>query len=737
MLITSIQIQNFLCYFGIYEDNTFNFSPGLNIIIGDNNSGKSKLYDAFRWVIHDRVFDSSIRDSPTTSVVKDKIVSDRAKFEAEIDSSISTKIKICLIRKEHDHLAYYELERAYHIRKTAQGFNQLRASTLKTKRSDILLTPNLSLYEDFKKGEKILTAETKLQPVDVDEVLKKIVNTGIEKFLWFQGEQVDSLVDFNKEDSIKAMINQLSDIDQYDKLTKAITPHADEAETQFRRLAKRTKNHKLDSLSEQLEDLEKKITSRQTELSAHQIEKESLSQQKEKFVSRQSDSIEIIKLANKKSKKEEKLKQLKKEVKDTEASYHNNLFDKYWVLEGLGKHIAKFSKIKSQYTENRINTLVDLRADQKNNLQRLPADIPNEAYLTMMLKDCKCYLCNRDFEQGDEVYKTIEHKANQNKNETIPDTTFVFEDNFEQLAQGLKYTVGTNRIKEIGSDIESVDQELYGKKEAIIKLEKEIDKIDADIQKYTKGEDKEMLISQGHSFSLISRDYRNVDEKISTLQEEIPDYKVRAEYTKKEYNKEYDKQPKNKEMKAIEEKKDILRLFARLAKKTRDNVYSDLIEKLEKEVNKHFHKMTMGNKGALGQVKFDINHSFIRPLIVDSNGVELSSVNDSNIILVKLATIMGVITTKSADLPLPLISDAPTSKFGDNYTLNFCRQVSNVFPQSIIMSYDFHQNIKLRDELLKSTERIGFVYEITPAQVNSNNQDRNGLFTKITCLKNG
>lgn len=737
MLITSIQIQNFLCYYGSYENNTFQFAPGLNIIIGDNNAGKSKLYDAFRWVIHDLVFDSSTRTFCLTSVAKDKIISDRAKFEANVNKPVTTKIKVCLIRKEHDHLAYYELERLYHVKKVNTGYIPIGSSALKAKRADVLLSQNPDLYSDFKKWESMLTSEAKLRSVEVDDVLKKIVNTDIEKFLWFQGEQVDSLVDFNKEDSIKSMINQLSDIEQYDLLKKVLTPIADDAENQFRKLANRTKNHKLESISNKLDEVNKEIQSKEKELNNYLKEKEELNLQKEKYVSRQSDSLEVIKLDNQLSRKEEKLKLLRKEVKDIEASYHNNLFSRIWVLEGLSKYITKFSKLRSNYTEKRMDVLVEMRAEQKNKLQRLPADVPNEAYLKMMLKDCKCYLCNRNFEENGEVYQTIEHRIEQNAQQSTPDTTFVFEDSFERLSNGLKHSVGTTKIKQIGSDIDSVNQELFEKKESIKKLEKQIEDIENKIQKYTKGEDKESLINQGHSYNIISRDYRNIDEKVSSLQESLPYYKIRAEELNDAYKKEYNKQPKDDEMKAVEHKKTVLRLIEDLAFKTRDNVYQDLIEQLEEEVNKHFYKMTLGNKGALGKVKFDVKKSYIRPLIVDSKGEELSSVNDSNIILVKLATIMGVITTKSSDLPLPLISDAPTSKFGDNYTLNFCKQISDVFPQSIIMSYDFHQNTSLRDELLKTADRIGYVYEITPAHVNNNNEDRNGLYTIIKPLKNG
>ena len=41
MIIKHIEIENFRCY----EKQEFHFSKGANIILGQNNSGKSKLFD--------------------------------------------------------------------------------------------------------------------------------------------------------------------------------------------------------------------------------------------------------------------------------------------------------------------------------------------------------------------------------------------------------------------------------------------------------------------------------------------------------------------------------------------------------------------------------------------------------------------------------------------------------------------------------------------------------------------
>ena len=55
MIVEGLQLKNFQCYAGEIEENTFRFTRGLNLIIGENGSGKSKIWDAFYWVLYDEI----------------------------------------------------------------------------------------------------------------------------------------------------------------------------------------------------------------------------------------------------------------------------------------------------------------------------------------------------------------------------------------------------------------------------------------------------------------------------------------------------------------------------------------------------------------------------------------------------------------------------------------------------------------------------------------------------------
>jgi DNA sulfur modification protein DndD len=126
------------------------------------------------------------------------------------------------------------------------------------------------------------------------------------------------------------------------------------------------------------------------------------------------------------------------------------------------------------------------------------------------------------------------------------------------------------------------------------------------------------------------------------------------------------------------------------------------------------------------------------PELVDEQGNVLMNLNTGNIILIKLATIMAIISARqgarSTEL-YTLITDAPMSVFGEDYTIGFCRTVSKVYRQSIIMSKEFHKNLALREQLLKDPEvKLGMVYQIEPTIPEADRTNRNSLATRITPL---
>lgn len=93
-IINQVSFHNFFNYYGSYETNEYNFTEGVNIIIADNGTGKSKFFNAFLWLFYDEILDSDTKKKGPVKSLAVKMISDKAKAEASIGDTIECGIKI-------------------------------------------------------------------------------------------------------------------------------------------------------------------------------------------------------------------------------------------------------------------------------------------------------------------------------------------------------------------------------------------------------------------------------------------------------------------------------------------------------------------------------------------------------------------------------------------------------------------------------------------------------------------
>ena len=102
MIIKSVTIVNYLCYYDIKE---FLLTPGLNIILGENGEGKTKLFEAIEWLFNGE--NSNL----------DLLVSAKALHEAEIDQQFPVRVSI----KFEQELFTYFVTKSFLVRKVGEG----------------------------------------------------------------------------------------------------------------------------------------------------------------------------------------------------------------------------------------------------------------------------------------------------------------------------------------------------------------------------------------------------------------------------------------------------------------------------------------------------------------------------------------------------------------------------------------------------------------------------------------
>ena len=180
----------------------------------------------------------------------------------------------------------------------------------------------------------------------------------------------------------------------------------------------------------------------------------------------------------------------------------------------------------------------------------------------------------------------------------------------------------------------------------------------------------------------------------------------------------------------VQASRDIWQSLHQVALATREEVFSNLVQELEDSANDIFRQMTERNNSITGRLKLKmLSNESCMPEIVDSEGDALYGSNDSNIILVKLALIMAVVTSRARwSTNYALISDAPTSKMAKNYSYGFYSALDKNFEQSIVMTYDF-----LREEDRETLKdfKMGNVYRIESLYPSGNREDRSDLSIKI------
>lgn len=731
MIIKSIKIENFQCYSGTMDQNKFEFRKGLNVIIGDNGSGKSKLYDAFFWVLYDKIFDSLSRLLISTSDVGINLVSDKAKANCGVGEKVTTEIQL-LLEESRDNGAYqdqYILKRSFTIRKIkdSKDYNDPESwkvadnSITSVEKKDVLNFKPLSGIDAF------------------ERIVHKLLPNDMKPYLWFQGEQVDSLIDFKNENSLTEAINILSDINHYDSIIEIASKVFKQAESAYKsELKDKSKNEvEAEALTRRQEQLEKLIARDEDDLVEVEKSLTYADEFKDELLAKIKDAQELEKIKTELKSSSNRINRVSEQLDITRKGFNNNLFSKHWILRNGSDYFNAFENRLKDYEEERQN----LRIDQKIKLQqeaakknRLPENVPNATYLDEMIKEKLCFLCDREFKENDHAHQYLSEILEKTKNTKVSFADILknnFKTSFQQLYNNgfhLKTNIISTIDSSIARELEKIDKLEEERKDAI----QEHKLLDAKL--------KQLLgtssIGEAESRDIV-RNFQQYDsdkERFKTQQFEIEQRLTHNKKELKEILLKMKKEAGDTLNPEILEKKEVLEQFYELAKSTRDKVYEEQIKRIEKEANKHYKLMTADNQSVQGKIilkKYGNSHM---PKNVDENGVELTSPNDSNIILIKLSTIMAIVTAKGKSDFHPLISDAPTSKFGDNYTIGFCDTIDDVFTQSIIISYDFYQNLNLRDRLFKEVNNLGAVYIIEPTIKEENRENRKELSTSITLL---
>jgi len=697
MIIESISLKNFQCYYGEHEDNMFSFKDGLNLIIGNNGSGKSKLYDAFYWVLNDEIFQSETRNLVPTSLYKHKIISDKAKAEANM--ALTTEV-ILTVSSAAD--IKYRLTRSINVLKTGENeWENDDRSVLK-----------IDKMENYR-----------WSPVSAshhETIINRIIPPHMKKYMWFQGEEVDGLLEFGNQDTLTNVINLLSDIRHFDGLRELASSGHEKASSDLRRAKSRQsrdegKSSEIDrtivGLKIKIDEITNRINGAKENIARSDEYIEGLMAEVEDAREVQSKKDELNKLKSSLEIKKTKLDEMY-------HSIHDNVFLNHWVLSGTDSSFDEFTSKYDQYFSLHTHQI----GISKGTDIHLPLNVPEPIHVNKMLDDERCFVCGRDAHKGSAEYDCIQSLLSRDgKSETEP-----FVNDCSAFFQRI-YSSGLG----INDSIVSIDDSILKFINKLRDIKKKISEINSNIND-VEGRYGKLL--EGSGSENIVRSYNQHKRSSEEFQLQIKrDEQEYLDITKKlaENKSNLDKLVVGSLDAVKVRANDLYKALDDIATKSRSIIFHGLIQDLEGQANLFFEKMTENNESITGKILLhESAPGHFIPKLVDSDDLEMHNPNDSNIVLVKLSIIMAIIRSrgKFAD-NFTFISDSPTSKMYKEYSQGFYDTISRNFKQSIITTYDFSDSNNW-SELKKFN--IGSAYFLKSKYDSEDRADRSSISISIT-----
>jgi DNA sulfur modification protein DndD len=679
MKLHSISLTNFLCYYG--SNNKVTFDDGLNLILGANGYGKSKLYEAFQWVFKDGITDDSAPGRiKNTSFLKKELISERALLECEIGGNASCEVMI----EVSDSSTTYQLKRKYFAsKKDTNTWIEAKSSSFEVYKKDVI---------HFK-------------PLDEDLALSipnRLIGNEVMPFVWFQGEKgVNSIIDTSSKDALKRVIEKLSDIEKWDEYSGIIHKAATTAGNDFNKelKSKTDKQQEYDSLVVQQSSLKRKLERCKEELDNAISNHEAASNKFNSILGKVPSAQKINDLDARRKQKVSHLEATINGIEFFQINFTKRLFNDYWLLMGTEKLVSQFEekyKIYNDFVSQRKVAEAIAKANT-NSQTRLPRGIPERMHLQRMLDKRWCLVCDREAPIDSHASKSIEALLPEVKNaiNEKPDiesdlrrlwnTSFSMSDKFG------------NAETEIAEAIKGRDKLLLKKSE----LEEEIKKLDTDINNeiLNSGIDRATdIVSMAEVTNQDIQNYSRAKGRLELEQETI-----------EKDLKGVDSRLKQLSVGNIDpiflRKKELLDDLVELTARVKEKQYKGLVQQLESTANLHYENINRLSGAFHGKIKFvETTGGGYLPENFNENGQRVTNPNTSQTSSLKLSIILAIMSTnkdRGYNNRYPLITDAPISDFDPLKKKSFLIETAKTFHQSIVIIYDFLESDSERTNRFK------------------------------------
>lgn len=717
MIIKNITIENFQSY---YESQTVEFSNGLNLIIGNGGKGKSKLFNAFYWVLFGKIYITGIGWCTTDNLPHSAkfamprygFINKRALYYARINEEITASVQIEI---EDDKGINYIIERTVSaLRLEEDNWDSDSAWRVRTNM--------LKVSFDSVTGTKVfndLMAEDKINELFPD---------GIRNYIWFQGESLESLINFRNKETLKAAVKHISYFPYYEKLSEIISKSKLKiAGIENRKLKEVNKhNSSVKELLSTIENLNYKI-SREEEVKK-QIE----------------TNIETIKIAladgetkisglASHSKLVARYKDCENEINKLLAEstriddFQREKLPSLWILRGIEPMIEQCKEIIEKHKEE------EYTVPEKKYL-----DNPSKAKLEEILKDKKCFVCGTEFTEEEAPYHYITERLRLQEEYLKEMEEYT---NNMQLSKRFNMFVGKIQdypdtllisLSKIDKQWKDSEDELEKCIALRRKKNDEKRKLDEQIEEIKKKHGVDP-VTQSETEGIIQSTIRVSRSNLETQQRKLDVSKQ----TLNNYRNELRSAERELEKLGVKdtsiakvpetEWKHISTFLEDICKKVQESARKELLRKIEERANEFYAKFTEHDNGYKGNVKIGEDYSIEFDAGLNTSHEDRKKMSIINALLSLNQEAMGTY--------YPFISDAPTSSFDLETTHKYLLGIKDIFGQSIILTKDVDlESDKYFD--IQNQRNVSRIYSLeSKIYSGDSNRGQHEVSTIVTILK--
>lgn len=679
MIIKEIRIKNFRSYYG--DNNIFEFSDGLTLILGDNGDGKTTFFDALQWLFN-------------TTIDKGNVdhMSEMRKSKMEIGEKDVVSVAMLF---EHD--GEKSVEKFFSVERVSEDF--FRVGPL--------------VYRGYE------TSGSERIQVSGKNLIDRCYDAFIQRFSMFKGES--ELNVFDNATALKDLVDKFSDIRKFDDLVEYTSSFEEKANSAYlkemksdRKVAGEAKalelqiNRRAEEISTKKKDIRDKTTSLEV-----------FSKRLGELEENQETSERYKDIQSRLKSKEEKRRKLKAQI--SYIDYNHALLDKMWVLCAFPDVLLEFKqkcsalsrekrKQEKDYERQKAIEIGKLEAVKEmqgalvNGAPELPWYLPNQETMEEMLNDHICKVCGRPAEEGSEAYnfmlqKLEEYKrhiaqeaAKKSRKEAIEEKELFKFGNIESLHNLSISLSGSNE-----SQVSGLAREISDRMGLVERLNEDLKEVEQQIQD-TIDEKSRLLIQAGNvSEAILEKDFNDIkglfeqkgrtEVRLAELNGELAQLLTRMDGLQKQMD---ELNPDSSQVKVY---RDVHRVLEEIAKAfafaKKENLRRFLAE-MQDKANGYLERLSASDfHGEIRLRQTADDSTEIR--LYSSNGTEIKKPSGSQLTVMYISVLFAIsdFTQEKRDEDYPLVFDAATSSFGDSKEENFYNVIDNLKKQCIIVTKDF------------------------------------------------